>query len=78
MASRPQPALVQLIKAELQVSLNIQMKCREFYDYYLYVLADHNLLTAAASGQKYYWRKVNTHVNSQSAVAYDKTCGDDD
>lgn len=68
-------ALVQLIKAELQVSLNIQMKCREFYDY---ALADHKLLTAAASGQKYYWRKVDTHVNSQSAAAYDETGGDDD
>jgi len=41
-------ALVQLIKAELQVSLNIQMTCREFYDY---SLADHKLLTAAASGR---------------------------
>ena len=44
-------ALVKLIKAELQVSLNFQMKCHEFYEY---ALADHKLLTAAASGQKYY------------------------
>lgn len=32
-------AFVKLIKAELQVSLNIQMECREFYDY---ALADRN------------------------------------
>ena len=40
-------ALVKLIKAELQVSPNIQMKCHEFYDY---ALADHKLLTVAVSG----------------------------
>ena len=72
-------ALVKLIKAELQVSPNIQMKCHEFYDY---ALADHKLLTAAASGQKYNWRKVVAHVNSRavmaSAAANDETGGDDD
>ena len=72
-------ASVELIKAELQVSLNIQMKCREFYDY---ALADRKLLAAAASGQKYYWRKVVAHVNSPavvaSAAANDEIGGDDD
>jgi len=68
-------AFFQLIKAELQVSLNIQMTCREFYNY---ALADHKLLTAAASGQKYYWRKVVAHVNSPSATANDETGGDVD
>ena len=59
-------ALVKLIKAKLQVSLNIQMKFHEFYDY---ALADHKLVTAAASGQKYYWRKVVAHVNSLAVMA---------
>jgi len=71
-------ALVKLIKAELLVSLNIQMKCHEFYDY---ALADHKLLTAAASGQKYYWRKAVAHNSAAvmaSAAANDETGGDDD
>mgnify|MGYP003390758410 FL=1 len=73
-------ALVKLIKAELQVSLNFQMKCHEFYDF---ALADHKLLTAAASAQKYYWRKAVAPVNSPavtmaSAAANDETGGDDD
>jgi hypothetical protein len=62
-----------LIKAELQVPLNIRLKCREFY---YYALADHKLLTAVASGQKYYWRKVVTHVNHPSANA-DEEAGSD-
>ena len=73
-------ALVKLIKAELQVSLNFQMKCHEFYDF---ALADHKLLTAAASAQKYYWHKAVAPVNSPavtmaSAAANDETGGDDD
>ena len=71
-----------MIKAELQVSLNFQMKCHEFYEY---ALADHKLLTAAASGQKYYWRKAKAvvHVKSPavataSAAANDETTGGDD
>jgi len=35
------------------------MSCSEFY---AYALANHKLLKAVASGEKYYWRKSKTPV----------------
>ena len=47
-------ASVALIKSELQIYVNSGMTCSEFYRY---VLSNSKLLNAAASGQKYYWRR---------------------
>jgi hypothetical protein len=43
-----------LMKSELQTFLNFNKTCSEFYTY---ALSDNKLLAAAASGNKYYWRK---------------------
>lgn len=47
-------ASVELIKSELQIFLNFKHTCSEFYSF---ALSDKKLLTAAASGQKYAWRR---------------------
>lgn len=66
-------ASVKLIKAELQVSLNFQIKYHEFYEY---ALADHKLLNAG--GQKYYWREAKQVVNVNSTAVATAAAANDD
>jgi len=47
-------ASLSLIKNKLQIYLNYEKSCREFHNY---VLTEPKLLSAAASGEKYYWRR---------------------
>jgi hypothetical protein len=58
-------AFVRLIKAELQVYLNFEMICSEFHEF---AMSDCELLSAAASGQKFIWRRKDNAATATSAV----------
>ena len=61
---RIEPRCPQVIKNELQIYLNYEKSCREFHNY---VLTEPKLLSAAASGEKYYWRGKSTTCTAASA-----------
>ena len=61
---RIEPRCPQVIKNELQIYLNYEKSCREFHNY---VLTEPKLLSATASGEKYYWRGKSATCTTASA-----------
>jgi hypothetical protein len=65
-------ASVTLIKSELQVSLNFGFKCKEFFEY---AMNDKKMLNAAASGQKYYWRRTPASAPASATTSANTNSG---
>jgi hypothetical protein len=61
-----------LIKSELQVSRNFGFKCKEFFEY---AINDNKLLNAAASGQKYYWRRTPASAPASATTSANTNSG---